>query len=518
MANPSGLQDYDFDPQNSQFHYGPRLTWPMQNPESSSAPASAAMIIKRSTSPLPLAIEEQSYHQSATYPPAAAILPGDWVTQAAAPVPFQLDTASFAQHAFDEAYGQSFNTSPTDYLPQQSGLEPAMDASLNAGISLDGSYVTLSSNLGGMNEMGDMNQAGMSGLGDINQMPIGWAEDVGMGYTYGNLQEMIARQQQQQPPPPVTAMSSPGETYLSDNHEVQSLSSSDNGWALIEPTHAHTGTIFNPPQALHPRTFSDSSCSDTEQHSHNSFDGYVEVSNSVSSPSTNSTSEMNFQSDHEPYYEFERQSPPVAPTTALVKPSNMQQTSAASSPQRSPTYPNARRPSRKAPNMKSGSASSKTSIRRPSQIGKTETEKKIGRRTGPLRPDQRKQASEIRKLGACIRCRFLKKTVSSLLIESRDIPLTYLDSVTKAIRVAVASPRTPVCGWSHVLGSTSRISATFSRTGKRIMKDMSLSASLLGTSRASRIRKRLCSSHMATATTCLYRPARSMYAMKGYSA
>jgi hypothetical protein len=42
--------------------------------------------------------------------------------------------------------------------------------------------------------------------------------------------------------------------------------------------------------------------------------------------------------------------------------------------------------------------------------GAAATEKKVGRRRGPLRPEQRKQASEIRKLRACLRCKFLKKT------------------------------------------------------------------------------------------------------------
>lgn len=37
-------------------------------------------------------------------------------------------------------------------------------------------------------------------------------------------------------------------------------------------------------------------------------------------------------------------------------------------------------------------------------------DKKVGRRRGPLGPDQRKSAHEIRKLRACIRCKFLKKT------------------------------------------------------------------------------------------------------------
>ena len=37
-------------------------------------------------------------------------------------------------------------------------------------------------------------------------------------------------------------------------------------------------------------------------------------------------------------------------------------------------------------------------------------ERRVGRRKGPLRPDQRQQAHEIRKLRACLRCKFLKKT------------------------------------------------------------------------------------------------------------
>ncbi|TQS35787.1 hypothetical protein Golomagni_03781 [Golovinomyces magnicellulatus] len=41
---------------------------------------------------------------------------------------------------------------------------------------------------------------------------------------------------------------------------------------------------------------------------------------------------------------------------------------------------------------------------------KKKTEKRVGKRRGPLLPQQRKQASEIRKLRACLRCKFLKKT------------------------------------------------------------------------------------------------------------
>jgi hypothetical protein len=41
--------------------------------------------------------------------------------------------------------------------------------------------------------------------------------------------------------------------------------------------------------------------------------------------------------------------------------------------------------------------------------GKDKSEKKVGKRRGPLRPEQRQQAHEIRKLRACLRCKFLKK-------------------------------------------------------------------------------------------------------------
>lgn len=38
------------------------------------------------------------------------------------------------------------------------------------------------------------------------------------------------------------------------------------------------------------------------------------------------------------------------------------------------------------------------------------SDRRIGRRSGPLRPDQREQARETRKVRACLRCKFLKKT------------------------------------------------------------------------------------------------------------
>ena len=46
------------------------------------------------------------------------------------------------------------------------------------------------------------------------------------------------------------------------------------------------------------------------------------------------------------------------------------------------------------------------------KVTKNGVEKRVGRRKGKLRPEQRASAAQIRKLGACIRCRCLKKTCS----------------------------------------------------------------------------------------------------------
>lgn len=56
----------------------------------------------------------------------------------------------------------------------------------------------------------------------------------------------------------------------------------------------------------------------------------------------------------------------------------------------------------------------KTLVRKPSTPSSKKKDglgdKKVGKRTGPLPPEKRKQAGEIRKCKACLRCKFLKKT------------------------------------------------------------------------------------------------------------
>lgn len=213
---------------------------------------------------------------------------------------------------------------------------------------------------------------------------------------------------------------SPTGTYL----EVLSLpsSSSDNGWATVDAypnfesyqqATAANAAIFNPGQTLHLRTHSDSSQSDcsVSHVSHTLEFGYEEIAYPSYSPYSPVSDASYVDTTHQNCYHepMRHQSIDVSPSAAVaplpikVSSSPPRTTAAAGS-----TTPSARRNSgpRKSPTAKA----TKSVIRRSSSGGKKDGEKRVGRRKGPLLPEQRKQASEIRKLRACLRCKFLKKT------------------------------------------------------------------------------------------------------------
>ncbi|CAJ2505293.1 Uu.00g126870.m01.CDS01 [Anthostomella pinea] len=223
---------------------------------------------------------------------------------------------------------------------------------------------------------------------------------------------------------------SPTGTFL----EVLSLpGSSENGWTQVEmyqnyetyqhahhQAHAHaqnTTAIFNPSQTLHLRTNSDASHSDgSGQPVEFSSSSYEDVSFNYSpfSPESDTYSDPSSHRNcfhGESHHSHENISPAaaVAPMPIKTSPIATRPSPASGSGVASPTHTTARRNSgpKKSPIAKS----TKSVIRRTSN-GKKEgaAEKKVGRRKGPLRPEQRKQASEIRKLRACLRCKFLKKT------------------------------------------------------------------------------------------------------------
>lgn len=248
--------------------------------------------------------------------------------------------------------------------------------------------------------------------------------------------------------------SSPVDSYL----EVRSLTSasSDNGWTAIDRAHSidsssfhdhhhhshqqqHHPIFINPSQTLHNRSLSESSFSDHHSlHSRNSFGSFVDVSLSPHMHSPGSESAFDFDygvplprrvsCDLVSHGSI---SPTAVSPIAMVRPMPvLTKKQNASSPSRSPKAsssgsgahvsaagsPPSRKPSRKSP---IAAKNAETKVRKQSTGGKDGSgngEKKIGKRKGPLRPDQRKQASEIRKLRACLRCKFLKKTVSLSLL------------------------------------------------------------------------------------------------------
>ncbi|KZZ87388.1 C6 finger domain-containing protein [Moelleriella libera RCEF 2490] len=221
---------------------------------------------------------------------------------------------------------------------------------------------------------------------------------------------------------------SPTGTYL----EVLSLpSSAGEGWTMVDWghhgldhfQHAQNAAIFNPGQTLHLRTNSDSS----EGANSAEFGSYEEIQPFNCSPfcpdaecqCDHSNPRHCLVGDGNAHAHVHDAVGPVIPVAAGVTVKAEASASATSSTRHSPgngagsvsptsTAPRRNSGPRKSPITKT---TTKTIIRRTSN-GKKEglVEKKVGRRKGPLLPEQRKQASEIRKLRACLRCKFLKKT------------------------------------------------------------------------------------------------------------
>lgn len=311
---------------------------------------------------------------------------------------YSLDTTF--QQPYTDPYALPFHQSPTELLSLQSHLENS--------VGIDSSYMPLSNS--------------------IDSIPFHWDIHSEMMFTTSNpLPDMSVPQQSMQDHSP---------TFT--NTEARSITSgsSDNGWNWIENSQRspnpsfqepQNGAIFNPSQTLHQnRTLSESSYSDIELQSRQSW-SLVDHSNAISSPGTDSVGDFDLYPEHaqhvdhtHAHVDYREPSKSPAITTSLpVQPIDIRKPS---SPQRSPISsgkgsPPGRRQSRKNTNPKL----TKPIIQKPSQVPKVETEKRVGRRKGPLRPEQRKQACEIRKLGACLRCKFLKKTVSPTS-ESGSVP------------------------------------------------------------------------------------------------
>jgi hypothetical protein len=223
---------------------------------------------------------------------------------------------------------------------------------------------------------------------------------------------------------------SPTEQWL----EVRSLSSSDNGWTAVEMGHRNSydftneasGLIFNPAQSLHIRTGSDSSQQSDVPRSAHSFSSFEEIHYPMNSPQSEAENSLELAHSHshshssnchhglpmsdQDFSNYISPNQSVSPPMARVEPIVIKQSISSSS---SPTSSAVSSPPSRRRKSPVGAKPAKTIQKKtPAHSTKKDAqgEKRVGRRRGPLRPDQRQQAHEIRKLRACLRCKFLKKT------------------------------------------------------------------------------------------------------------
>jgi hypothetical protein len=308
----------------------------------------------------------------------------DWpMQQQPQQLPQYIQANSLMSNQFN-AYGGAFQTSPIDYHL------PSTQSAFEAGLQMEAPF-------NGLPQSVEAQAAMWANWQEIeNAMMIAGGND-GL--------PNVGRQS--------LGSNSPTGTYL----EVLSLpsSGSDNGWATVDTypnfesyQQAQNAAIFNPGQTLHLRTHSDSSQSDGTGHTMESFGSFEDISNPYSPYSPGSDTYLDLNTHRNCYHgESHHHSHEVISPAAAVQPVAIKMSPSSRTTPSSTSSPPARRNSgpRKSPIAKGVKA-----VNRRASAGKKDTEKRVGRRRGPLLPEQRKQASEIRKLRACLRCKFLKKT------------------------------------------------------------------------------------------------------------
>lgn len=355
----------------------------------------------QSTSPLSQSASPHSHHsplQHSPYQPATSQLT-DWALQQQQQHQQQLAAADMTHFIQDAAlmsftpFPANFQTNPLDYLPATT--QAALQANL-----LESAFTS-------MPAMDDPTQA------------VQW--NTGME----NWQEFQSTLQMDGLPRlDSVGSNSPTNTYL----EVLSLpSSSGEGWAMVDwnqpnfdqfqQAHAQNAAIFNPSQTLHLRTPSDSS-DGANSLEFGSFEEIPPFPYSPFSPESDGYVDAGnhrncFSGDgHVHSHDTASSATAVAPVPIKSEPSSSRHSPGSGAGSTSPPSTSTTR--RNSGPRKSPIAKTTKSVTRRISNGKKDgtvvVEKKVGRRKGPLLPEQRKQASEIRKLRACLRCKFLKKT------------------------------------------------------------------------------------------------------------
>ena len=426
------LVGYDFDPRGVRYPYNSRVSWPVAIDQSASRSAShRSTNLKRSTSPLD--------GMSTTYQQPLDRQPPSLVPQW--PIPqttndhlgYQFDNPYPPQFGGD--YAIPFQSSPTDFISTQSHLDPIMQ--------LDSSYLPL----GG--QMDSMSLSWQTFPNDLVNYPASH------GLPDTSIPDASMPQQSLSDHSPATDSYMEVRSLTSTSSEGFAGVSYDSSFPTIESFQdAQIGAISNPGQTLHGRTFSDSSAySDIERQSQHSYSSFEIVPNATSSPGSDSFCDIfddRIQPNDSPIL-ISKIAPPVR-----VEKSVSSQSSPILIDRSSPKH---RRQSQKTTH----SRPPKTVGRRPQPTPKPVLEapgKKVGKRKGPLLPEQRKQACEIRKLGACLRCKYLKKTVRipNDFYFTESMLRSY--SAVKVNLAKVAGPPMLVFGRCHARGLTLKILRT----------------------------------------------------------
>ena len=278
-------------------------------------------------------------------------------------------------------------------MPTQSSMIPATQAGLAVTLPLEQAYMSIPPSVDGMN-----------GWGNWRSELVRY-ETVDMGPHPGT----------------VSPYQQPTSSPTGSHYEILSQSttnSDENGWHFVDSRHSFESSersfgFIDPSQTYNERPLSEYSypdASDIDQAPQSGFLSNLDMG--VGQPVYSPTSLTD--SDWESYHHHHRHSVDhgsSADPHVLTQAISISGVSKASSPIRSPISQGSagspgRKPMKKSPIVAKGT---ERITKKTSQSGGKD-EKRVGKRKGPLKPEQRKQASEIRKLRACLRCKFLKKT------------------------------------------------------------------------------------------------------------
>lgn len=399
MAN-IGLADdqfaFEYDSRGQQLSYFPAQNWPLvmsqqqQQQQQQNNPQN--IDLRREIQRLQTT-HHNIYHQP---PLPEQPLMHDWRYQQhhppPPPPPPPPSRYSYSHHPqsglpFGGVYGLPLQSSPVDIMP-------VSQAPMGPGMALESQYIAPQQSL------------------DAAPVPFHWGDFHAGLATYAAAESALNLQSR-----PHAHSTSPSETHL-EVRSLTSLSDSD-GWNVVESSQPYDRNgCVDPNETLHNRTSSESSwSSDFEQQPRTAaLGGFEYVPHAIHSPSSDSNPDFDSRYAHAQPLALEKGSQPclqVGPV-ALVRPIPVPLQKPAAkptSPIRSPGSQGASSPTSRRPAKKSaiGKATEKV-IKKALPGSKPETEKRVGKRKGPLRPEARKRAGEIRKLRACLRCKFLKKT------------------------------------------------------------------------------------------------------------